>query len=315
MNASDVLPVAVGVIVDDRGHILITRRPGHVHQGGLWEFPGGKIEAGENTSQTLARELEEELGIRPRDMRPLITLRHHYPERAVRLEVWRVTAWRGKPRAREGQAMRWIEPADLPTLPFPAANRPIISAARLPDHYLITPPPCNEAVFLRRLQQALEQGVRLVQLRAHELAPAAYARLAKRVLALTRGHGARLLLNAEPSLLDQVDADGIHLSTRRLMRLERRPVPRDRWLAASCHDAAELEQARQLEADFAVLSPLRATASHPGAQPLGWTRFAELVDELPLPVFALGGLGAEDKARAFAHGAQGVAAIRAYWPV
>jgi len=314
MNVSAVLPVAVGVIVDERGYILITRRPAHVHQGGLWEFPGGKIEAGENAAQALARELKEELGIQPRDMRPLIGLRHAYPDRRVHLMVWRVTSWQGRPQTREGQTMRWVEPEHLPALPFPAANRPIITAARLPDHYLITPSPRHEGDFLDRLQQALERGVRLVQLRAHELEPSAYVQLAEQVLRLTRRHGARLLLNAEPALLEHVDADGIHLSARRLMLLQRRPVARDRWLAASCHNAAELAQARRLEADFAVLSPLQTTASHPGAAPLGWTRFAELVDDLPLPVFALGGLTAGDKTRAFAHGAQGVAAIRAYWP-
>jgi 8-oxo-dGTP diphosphatase len=83
-------------------------------------------------------------------------------------------------------------------------------------------------------------------------------------------------------------------------------------VGASCHDADELERAALIGADFATLSPVRATASHPGASPLGWERFAELVREARLPVYALGGAGPEDLDRARASGAQGVAGIRAF---
>ncbi len=305
--------MAAAVIVDARGRVLIARRPARAHQGGRWEFPGGKLEAGETPPQALARELDEELGIQIQRPRPLIRLRHDYPERSVLLDVWRVAAWRGEAHGREGQPLRWVAPDELPGYRFPAANEPIVTAARLPDHYVITPEPQDRQVFLQRLEAVLAAGARLLQLRAPALPPAEYRDLAQQVLARVRAHGARLLLNAEPALLNEVAADGLHLPARRLLALEARPIGRELWLAASCHNQAELRQALKLGVDFAVLSPLRPTASHPGTAVLGWQGFASLVADLPLPVFALGGLSAADKNAAFIHGAQGVAGISAFW--
>ena len=85
-TAPEVVPVAVGVIRDGN-RILLAKRPDHVHQGGRWEFPGGKREPGEDRFAALVRELEEELGIRPRDARPLIRIRHDYPDKSVELDV------------------------------------------------------------------------------------------------------------------------------------------------------------------------------------------------------------------------------------
>ncbi len=119
--------VAVGIVADATGAILITRRPDHVHQGGLWEFPGGKVEAGETVGAALRRELHEELGIVIQAAEPLLEVRHPYPEKTVVLEVWRVTAYRGEPHGREGQPLLWILPEALVDFTFPAADRPIIA--------------------------------------------------------------------------------------------------------------------------------------------------------------------------------------------
>jgi 8-oxo-dGTP diphosphatase len=97
-----------------------------------------------------------------------------------------------------------------------------------------------------------------------------------------------------------------------LRELGERPLPRDAWVGASCHDAGELERAAELGVDFATLSPVCATASHPDSAPLGWQRFAQLVAAARLPVYALGGVGPGDLERARASGAQGVAGIRAF---
>ena len=107
---------------------------------------------------------------------------------------------------------------------------------------------------------------------------------------------------------------GLHLSARALAALGERPGLADDLVGASCHDAEELARAAALGLDYALLSPVRATASHPGLPPLGWTRFAELVDPAPLPIFALGGLAPADLSDAFRHGAQGIACIRGLWP-
>ncbi len=100
----------------------------------------------------------------------------------------------------------------------------------------------------------------------------------------------------------------------RLARVDRRPLGPERLVGASCHDAIGLARAAALGLDYALLSPVEPTATHPDAAPLGWRRFAALVDRIPLPIYALGGLDPTDLNTAFRHGAQGVAAIRGLWP-
>ncbi|MCB1631662.1 MAG: 8-oxo-dGTP diphosphatase MutT [Pseudomonadales bacterium] len=122
------LRVAVGVIGNAAGEVLVALRHAHLHQGGLWEFPGGKIADGESVEAALARELHEELGIRVESAQPLLTVRHAYPDRSVELHVWRVTAFAGDVRGREGQPLRWVAVHHLDPFDFPAADRPIIEA-------------------------------------------------------------------------------------------------------------------------------------------------------------------------------------------
>lgn len=306
--------MAAGVLANARGEILVSRRSDDAHQGGLWEFPGGKLEAGEDVAAALARELREEIGIRVDSARPLIRVRHDYGDRAVLLDVWRVNAWHGTVRAREGQALQWLAPDTLTGLPMPAADVPIISAARLPERYLITPSlQGDRQAFLAALRASVDAGVRLVALRAGDLRDTELTALAREAAAVCRARGARMLINADPALLEASGADGVHLSSERLMAARARPVPDGAWLAASCHDADELAKAARVGAEFAVLSPVAATASHPQAEPLGWPRFRELVEEVNLPVYALGGMASQDLERAWKHGAQGIAAIRALW--
>lgn len=304
-----------GVLQDDLGRVLVTRRPDHVHQGGLWEFPGGKLEPDETPEQGLARELDEELGIRVISSRPLIRIHHHYGDRHVLLEVRRVDAYSGRPGGREGQPLDWWHPEAMDPGQFPAADRPIIMALRLPQRMLITgPDPRRPEVFLQRLKQALASGIGLVQLRAHELDDRAYRDLAARAHALCTAVGARLLLNRDPAAIEDTPRHGLHLSAGQLRASPQRPGQSGELVGASCHDAAELTQAVAIGLDYALLSPVKATASHPGAPPLGWSGFSVLVDPIPLPVYALGGLSAADLAEATRHGAQGIAGIRGFWP-
>jgi 8-oxo-dGTP diphosphatase len=122
-----------------------------------------------------------------------------------------------------------------------------------------------------------------------------------------------MLLNASPQVVLDTGADGVHLSGERLRALTTRPLDRRLWAAASCHSPGDLRRAADLGLDFAVLSPVQVTESHPDAQPLGWSRFAEWVEAGTLPVFALGGVGPRELATAWEHGAQGIAAIRGLW--
>lgn len=326
--------VAAAAIFDGQGRVLIARRADHVHQGGLWEFPGGKVEAGESVHAALARELHEELGIGlsklTQQTRPLIRVRHDYADKSVLLDVWRLEGVSGEAllsggHGREGQPLKWVSPAELSCHEFPAANLPIVTALRLPDRYLITPDPGDDLLaFLSQLENRLREGVRLVQLRAKSLSTDAYVALARQCVALCRKYDACLMLNADPGVVSEVGADGVHLDSGRLNALQQPPFNADsadvagvnkKWVSASCHSQQQLAQAKQLGADFVLLSPVAATASHPGDEPLGWQGFQALAELAACPAYALGGMTARDIDQAFVHGAQGVAAIRALWEV
>jgi len=304
--------VAVAAIVNDRDEVLIARRAEGVHQGGLWEFPGGKMEPGESLGQALARELDEELGIRVRHTQPLITIDHDYGDKHVRLHVRLVDRFEGEPHGREGQPLRWVSRTGLCDLEFPAANHPIISALQLPDRYLITPDPgLQTQVFLIALRQRLSRGdIRLMQLRAPSLDEQDFTALAAQVLALAQGLGVRVLLNTAPELARSLGADGVHLNRARLEQWQPEQTC-GLLVGASVHDQAQLNRARG--ADFVVLSPVAYTASHPDTAPMGWEAFARLAQQAVMPVYALGGMSADDVVLARHHGGQGIAAISGLW--
>ncbi len=305
---------AAAMISADQKKVLIARRPSSVDHGGLWEFPGGKLAPYETGLEGLKRELHEELGVEIVRARPLIRVHHEYPDKHILLDVWQVQEFAGEPFGREGQAVRWVPMEELVNYPFPAANLPILRAVMLPTDYLITGEEADDERFEALLARALsEDGVRLVQLRAKNLDEAAYIARAERALRLCREYDARLLLNGEPSLLDAVDADGIHLTSARLMNLDRRPIAENKWLSASTHDQEQLSKAAVLGCDFVTLSPLRTTPSHPEVAPLGWHDFQQLVERAGMPVFALGGMTRFDANHARAVGAQGIASIRDFW--
>lgn len=308
------LLVAVAAIVNDRQEVLIAKRPQDVDQGGLWEFPGGKLASYETGYQALRREIHEELGVNITRARPLIRVTHRYDKKSVLLDVWRVEAFEGEPWGREGQPVRWVKLEELKNYTFPEANKAIIQALTLPDEYVITGPCPEPDLALKRLDEVLQAGAQLIQLRDPALNAADYLSLAKDFQARCQQAGARLLLNAAPELLEQVDAAGLHLTSQRLMSLQERPLPSDKLLSAACHDKASIQQALRLQVDFITLSPVAATSSHPDARLLNWQGFKELVEyEAQMPVFALGGMQPADKARIFALGGQGVAGISHFW--
>ncbi|MFP5348536.1 MAG: Nudix family hydrolase [Gammaproteobacteria bacterium] len=307
------LHVVAGLIWDGT-RVFITRRHAAAHQGDLWEFPGGKLGAGEEPQQGLARELHEELGITVRSAEPYAKVHYVYPERAVLLDVWRVTAYDGVAHGREGQAACWRDVTALRPSDFPLADRPIVRRLQLPRLYAIS----NAAAvgldaFTISLERALDAGLRLVQLREPALDVDAYCAYARKLAALCHRYGAKLLINADPALLAACEADGVQLSARRLASLAARPIEANLLLGASCHNRAELALAQAIEVDFALLSPVEPTPSHPHAIALGWDAFQQLCATTHLPVYALGGLATSDVGRARQAGAIGVAAIRGVW--
>lgn len=305
--------VAVGVVRNPQGQILIAKRPPHVHQGDLWEFPGGKIEAGETRQQALQREMHEEVGIDVRHARPLIRIPYHYPDKEVLLDVWLIDGFEGNPHGKENQPIDWLTPSGLWERSFPAANQPIIQAVNLPETYLITGKYDGESDFIDKLQHALEQGVRLVQFRAKDMDPKAFVRLATIATQTCHANNARILINAAPELVQEVGADGVHLTSTRLLTLSARPLSADQLVAASVHNEQQLEQANKLGVDFSVISPILPTSSHPDAQPLGWDGFQQLTEQANHPAYALGGMQRQDIITVWQYGGQGVAAIRSLW--
>jgi len=311
---TDSIHVAVAVIRNHAGEVFVTLRPEHVHQGGLWEFPGGKVEMQESVYDALVREIHEENGIDILRARPLIKIPYRYPDKQVLLDVWEVLEFSGTAHGREGQACQWVSREKLKQLKFPAANHPIITAVQLPSTYLITPEPGEDTkAFLEQLQARLADGIKLVQLRAKQLADDRYLILAKDVSKLCHHYHAKVLLNHDPKILGQVGADGIHLTAQRLMRLEQRPVSDEIWLAASCHSLEEIEQANRVGVDFAVLSPVKLTTSHPHAKALDWATFEKWTACAAMPVYALGGMSTYDIATCRDHGGQGIAGISGLW--
>ncbi|MCB1740873.1 MAG: Nudix family hydrolase [Gammaproteobacteria bacterium] len=311
-TAQPALHVVAAVLQRGR-QVLLTRRQPGTHLAGCWEFPGGKVQPAEPREVALARELDEELGVQVLSARPLIRVVHDYEQLSVDLDVWRVLQFDGDPVGREGQALRWVDLSDLGEVAMPDADRPVLKALRLPGRYTISTPHYEPACFWPALERCLARGD-LLQLRLPGLPQTEFVAVARRALAMAREHSAaRVLLNAEPALATELGADGVHLSSARLWRTLRRPLPADRLLAASCHDVLDVQRAAALGADFAVLGPVLATRSHPGAVSLGWSGFESIVLASGIPVYALGGVGPEHASRAGRAGAQGIAAISALW--
>lgn len=311
--------VAVGVIINADGKILIAKRPLAAHQGGLWEFPGGKVDPGETIEQALVRELREELAINVLASEPLIQIRHHYPDKSVLLDVHKITQFDGAPCGNEGQPVLWVDAKQLGEFEFPAANRPIIAAVNLPPRYLITGSFKNKEDFSARLAYALSAGVGLVQLRVEGFDLTLHREVFERAVESVKKTSAQLIVNTTPAQFHQVQKEksslsiGLHLSSKCAAALRERPVESSVLLGVSCHNAEEILQAQHLGADYLLISPVLATPSHPTVTPLGWSRFANLIELANIPVYALGGVGEEHLRRAQASGAQGVAGISAWW--
>ena len=305
--------VAAAVIQREDGCFLLGQRPAGKVYAGYWEFPGGKIEANEAPLAALGRELREELGIEVARAYPWLTRDFDYAHAAVRLRFFRVVQWKGELHGRESQRFVWQMPGSISVDPLLPANTPILRALRLPPTYAITHaagPGRRE--FMRRLEQALESGLRLVQVREKEMPRKELESFAADVVRIAHRRGARVLVNSDIELAQRTGADGVHLTAAQLKQLDRRPAIE--LVGTSCHDAAELALAQALGADFAVLGPVLPTPSHPGVAGIGWDGFSAALRDSALPVYALGGLRPEYLEQAWTRGAHGISMMRGAWP-
>ena len=299
-----IVDVAAAVIERPDGSFLLAQRPHGRVYAGWWEFPGGKVEAGEPAERALARELREELGIDVRTAYPWICRVHVYEHATVRLNFFRVTRWRGEPQAREDQRFIWQRidaPIAEPMLP---ANAPVLASLALPLEYAITDAQTlGAAEQLSLVEARMKAGLRLVQVR--DKGHWERARLIYVVTRMASEYGARVLVNGGPA------ADGIHLTAEQLMTMRTRP--KAGLVAASCHTVDELGHAMAIGLDFVVLGPVKPTRSHAVLNLLGWDGFRRIAEGASIPVYAIGGLRRSDLDEARRAGAHGLAMISGSW--
>jgi 8-oxo-dGTP diphosphatase len=316
---------AVGVIQREDGWVLLAERPVGKPWAGYWEFPGGKVEDGETPQQALKRELQEELGIVVTSLYPWLTRSFDYeakydatgqldsPAKTVKLHFFIVTKWDSEPRGLENQQLVWQQPENIEVSPMLPANAPIFAALSLPSNYAITNlSELGEDLFFERLKISLDNGLKMLQLREKQLSNQAFQTFAERVIQLAKPYKAKVLINSgNQSASAALNVAGIHFNSADLMQLQAKPAAI--LCGASCHNAEQLAHAAALGLDYVMLSPVKATRSHPDEEPLGWGQFADLIADYALPVYALGGMLPADLHKAKSHGAHGIAMLRSAW--
>ena len=278
--------VSVGVVYSPEGDkILLSKRTEKQCLPGLWEFPGGKVEEGEDIRAALDRELYEETGIRVKKVSKLTEIHHEYPEGTILLHVWSVNEWLAQVVARENQEIAWVAISELNRYILPEASRRVIPLISLPRFYLISKPFCDDkAELLSVLDSCFSVGLKLFQLRLKSQRGRFLTDLISEIKQTAKNYGAQWILNGTPESLEHYDADGLHLNAEGAVKYTDRPVAKEKMLGVSCHNEHEMAQAERIGADYIFLSPVKMTKSFPEKNPLGWDQFSRLCQKTNLPV-------------------------------
>ena len=202
--------VAVAVIQREDGYVLMAERPYGKESSGSWEFPGGKFELGESAEQALAREIYEELGIKPKMAYPWISYKFAYPNKRVKLHVFRIFNWEGTPSGREGQRISWENSDAIMASPLLPANNHILEMIKLPLLYIITNTSQSGMVkFMEVLVKLFEQGVRLIQVCTRHMNPEQLTQVTRPIVKLAHHYGAKVLISGSESVALRSSADSI----------------------------------------------------------------------------------------------------------
>lgn len=308
-----VVHVAVGVIKNKDNEVLISKRADHVHQGGLWEFPGGKIETGEKVVDALTRELKEELGITCEKIQPLSEIEFDYGDKKVCLHTRIVKEFSGSASGCEGQKVQWVNLKSLDDYSFPEANITILRQIQLPDLIQITGQYSTIDELLSRSEQCFLNGVSMLHFRAHHLSDAEYIIHAKALKSLCADHDVVFIVNRNQKAFEEIDADGLHLTRYEALKYTNRPVTRDKNLSVSCHSAQEIVVAQNLMADYCFISPVKNAVSHDAGEAIGFETFKSFCHQSTCPLYALGGMTTADIKQVISLGGIGVAGISEFW--
>ena len=202
--------VAVAVIQREDGYVLMAERPYGKESSGSWEFPGGKFELGESAEQALAREIYEELGIKPKMAYPWISYKFAYPNKRVKLHVFRIFNWEGTPSGREGQRISWEDSDAIRVSPLLPANNHILEVIKLPLLYILTNTSQSSMVkFMEVLVKLFEQGVRLIQVCTRHMNPEQLTQITRPIVKLADHYGAKILISGSESVALKSNDDSI----------------------------------------------------------------------------------------------------------
>ena len=306
--------ICIGVVENQHQQVLVAKRKQDTHLEGCWEFPGGKVESHESFKMALRRELHEELGIHAHSMVKLFELQHQYEDRHLHFQLYKVSHYSGQIRSAEAQPLQWVSHTQLAQLNFPPANLAMLDALTMPVNYMIADQEVLKGQLLAVVNRQLGNGVSLIQYRACNENKQTYIANAKQLKGLCAQFDAKLICNCDLAWMTQVDADGIHLNSRRLHEVCRQPSQYKQLelFSASCHNEEEVAMANEVGVRCILVGPVNQTLSHIDSKALGWDRFSQLCSIANTPVYALGGMNLCDWQNARVHGAQGIAAIRAF---
>lgn len=305
-----IIRVALGVLYNQVGEILITKRQDHQFMGGFWELPGGKIKTNESAEVAITRELKEELGIEIDALSLHQTMVYDYADRTVSLRIYTIGQFKNTPFGQEGQKIAWAAVKDLCNYQLLPTMKGFISSITLPNQYWITPPLNQQNVrWVDKFEQKLAQGIRLIQLRSKiKLDNLFIQELSNKC----QQNNVKLLLNTSNKTFNEAHGDGWHITTNELLKLAARPCTQNKLLGVSTHNLEQALKAQAIGADFVVISPICATPTHPDTVPLGWAAGKQVVDTLNIPVYFLGGMGLNNLDKALRFGAQGIAGVSAF---
>jgi 8-oxo-dGTP diphosphatase len=304
----------VAAVIEKNNQVLIAQRPKEKHQGGLWEFPGGKVELGESAFTALKRELKEEVNLEIQSAQALLKIRHRYPDKAVLLDIYRVRDFRGEAQGLEGQPVKWVKKQILDEYDFPEANQKIISALKVPEVISITSEAITEKIELSLLAEKLDGlsglGCEAVYFRVPQLGDDQYIKLFNKFAEVVEKSALslKIIVNRHHFFNADEPSQILNLSSKDLKRLNKRPANCSQ-LSASVHNEEEIKKAEELDCDFVLLSPVLQTKSHPDAQALTWEGAQNLIEKTTLPVVLLGGLKPDDLSIVKSVGGFGVAGI------